>query len=63
MIVKKVIVNAVINNMPERDIDDGYIVARRDGADLWYYGTYETEARAREVAQGLDNGVVLEVAK
>jgi hypothetical protein len=29
--------------------------------ELWYYGTYETEERANEVALELENGVVLEM--
>lgn len=39
-----------------------WVVARRDSytAELWYYESHETEERAYEVAQELDDGVVLE---
>ena len=57
-------VDAKINNTP-KDIEGktGFIVARRDDytAKLWYYGRYDTEARAYEVAKELDNGIVLEL--
>jgi len=52
---------AKIKNTP-KVVKSGWVVARRDDftAELWYYGTYDTEERAYEVAQELDNGVVLE---
>lgn len=52
---------AKIKNTPT-DVKSGWVVARRDDftAELWYYGTYKTEERAYDVAQELDNGVVLE---
>ena len=50
-----------IKNAPER-FHGLYVVARRDwNADLWYYGSYDTEDRAREVSKELGNGVILEV--
>ena len=41
------------------------MVARRDEytSELWYYGTFDTEERAYEVARELDNGIVLERAE
>ena len=52
---------AKVKNTPEV-VKNGWVVARRDDytAALWYYGTYSTEERAQEVAQELDNAVVLE---
>lgn len=53
-----------INNLPNHLLN-GYVVARLDitigRADLWYYGCYETEARANEVAVELRNGIVFKV--
>lgn len=58
------IVNVKVNNTPSK-IHKGFMVARldiREGrASLWYYGTYDTEERAHEVASELGNGVVMEV--
>ena len=53
--------SAKVKNTP-KDVKSGWVVARRDDftAELWYYGTYKTEQRAYDVAQELDNGVVLE---
>ena len=39
----------------------GFMVARKNGTDLWYYGTYESLAKAKRVAEELGNGVILEV--
>ena len=52
-----------INNMP-RTMNEKYIVARRDEhtARLWYYGNYDTEERALEVALEIRNGIVVELA-
>ena len=49
----------LIHNMA--NLKPGFIVARADGVDLWYYGTYETQDRANEVAEKLGNGIVMEV--
>lgn len=53
---------AMVRNIPE-DVAtgkrQGYIVARVDRGVMWYYGCYETDARATEVASELGNGVVL----
>lgn len=39
-----------------------WIVTRRDKytADLWYYDSFDDEKRARDLAQELDDGVVVE---
>lgn len=48
----------VIKNIPEH-YTLGFIVARLVETDLWYYGVYETQERAEEVAAELGNGVVM----
>lgn len=52
-------------NTPSEGLDKGWMVARLDTSygqsGLWYYGVYDTEERADEVACELGNGVVLEV--
>ena len=40
--------------------ETGFIVARLVDSELWYYGVYETQERAEEVAEALGNGVVLQ---
>ena len=52
------VVIASVKNAPAV-IKSGFVVARQFDGDLWYYGTYETEERAYDVAQELGNGVVL----
>ena len=47
-----------ILNLPKTP-REGYVVARNCEGNLWYYGTYETEKRAREVIAELDNGVLV----
>ena len=51
-----------INNMPLHDLDK-YIVARVDGTELWYYGTYDNEDMAYRVADEIGNGIVVEVGE
>lgn len=52
---------AKVKNTP-KDVKTGWMVARRDDytAELWYYGVYETEERAQNIALELENGIVLE---
>ena len=52
-------VTVKINNL-FGDPEFPYIVARRDEqtAELWWYGSYETEEKANEVAVKLKDGVV-----
>ena len=53
-------VTAKINNL-FGDPEFPYIVARRDEqtAELWWYGSYETEERAYDVAVKIGDGIVL----
>ena len=48
--------------MSKNAIDkEGYLVVRRDNdSALWYYGLYDFEETAREVAIEIGNGLVLE---
>ena len=59
------IVRAEINNMSENAMNkDGYLVVRRDeDASLWYYGLYDDEKTAKDVAIEIGNGFVLGVAQ
>lgn len=55
--------NAAIHNIDERALENhpgGYIVARADGGRLWWYGIYDSETRAREIAKAEGNGIVLD---
>ena len=51
-----------VNNVT--DGEEKYVVARFDehSKKLWYFGRYETEERAKEVAL-IENGIVLEDIK
>lgn len=65
MIVKKLDCKITISNVPESIVNGsrtGFIVARVDLPNLWYYGCYDTFERATEVAMELGNGVVVEVS-
>jgi len=53
-------VKAMVYNLP-KELRPGFVVARQDCGNLWYYGTYDDYRRALEVACDLENGVVLEV--
>ena len=64
MIVKKVDCKITIHNVPESIINGsrtGFICARVDLPNYWYYGCYDTFERATEVAMELGNGIVVEV--
>ena len=54
-------IKAVVKNTPA-NVKTGYMVARRDNytAELWYYGVYDEEKRAYDIALELENGIVLE---
>ena len=52
-------VYAKIKNLPSYELRQ-YTVVRLVDAELWFYGTYEQELRAYEVAKELGNGLVLE---
>ena len=65
MIVKKLDCKITISNVPESIVHGsrtGFIVARVDLPNLWYYGCYDTFERATEVAMVLGNGIVVEVS-
>lgn len=44
-----------INNLPENH--SAFIVARKSEGEYWYWGTYETEERAYEVAEEIGGQV------
>lgn len=50
---------AKVNNLPN-EVDEKYVVARIDGIELWFWGSYETRRRAEEVAYELGRAIVLE---
>lgn len=50
-----------IYNLPEYPLRQ-YIVANMDGHKLWFFGTYDFETKAEEIAAGLSRGLVIEVA-
>ena len=55
-------INAIVkvNNLPEVE-EIGFMVVRQDDGELWYYGTFDTEERAKEVAIEIGNGLYIEV--
>ena len=44
---------AEVLNWEDREEKYKYVVARVCGNELWFFGAYETESRAREVAYEL----------
>lgn len=59
MIHESINVVAHIFNAPKQITHGAYMVVRNIDAELWYYGEYEDEEKAIEVARKLDNGLVL----
>jgi hypothetical protein len=56
-------VKALVRNVPVevyKGDKHGFMVVKVDGTDLWYYGRYETQDRAEEVALEI-GGIFLEV--
>ena len=51
-----------INNLPAYANEYAYSVARFVDDELWFYGAYENENRADEVANEI-NGIVIENTK
>lgn len=49
-----------VNNLPSYPLER-YTVFRLFECGLWFYGTYETEDRADEVARELGNALVVEM--
>ena len=64
VVVARVECKAIVRNIPE-DVAlgkrKGFMVVKVDNAILWYYGLYESDAKAVEVAESFENGLVLEV--
>ena len=56
---RKLKANVFIKNLPKEKLV-GFIVARQHRGRLWFYGNYESEDRAYEIADEIGNGVVLE---
>lgn len=52
-----------VQNIPDNfDLGSiGYMVLKREDADLWYYGFYENEDQARNTAIELRNGVIVKL--
>lgn len=51
-----------INNVPI-NIEERYIVIRKEHTELWYYGQYDNEDFAYKVAEEIGNGFVIEVVE
>lgn len=49
----------LVNNVEYESSINKFIVARPVNCELWYYGRYATEERAKEVAKEI-NGIVVE---
>lgn len=47
-----------VNNVPDYAVNYQYWVVREVDGAMWFYGAYETDERAKEVA-GTVNGIVL----
>ena len=62
MRIEKIYAEVKVNNLPDTE-EEGFMVVRRDehDASLWYYGTFDTEDRAKEVAIEIGNGLYIEV--
>ena len=50
-----------VNNLPDMTGKSGFMVVTNDRGDLWYYGLYETEERARKAVSEHDNKFVVKV--
>ena len=63
LINDNVTVKTFIRNLPVSfgAYSSGFMVARLDGIDLWYYGIYNDKERAENVAREIGNGVVFEL--
>lgn len=48
-----------VNNIPEETED--WVVARCVARELWYWGSYDNEAQAKEVAKLIDGLVVRKI--
>ena len=54
--------DVVVRNLPSYELRE-FTVFRAIDAELWFYGSYETRERAREVALELGNGIIIDNAK
>lgn len=56
-----VVCQVVVNNVPEDTLE--YVVARwsKDTSGLWYWGSWDNEAQANEIAKMIDGIVVRRV--
>lgn len=59
MINETITTELKVNNLPSYPLER-YTVFRLVECGLWFYGTYETEDRADEVARELGNALVVE---
>lgn len=48
----------IVNNVPPY-AEGLYIVAMASYGELWFYGAWENEADAEDVAKGMENGIVV----
>ena len=60
MKIEKVYATVKVNNLPAH-IELGYMVVRQVKGELWYYATYDTEEKAKEVAIEIGNGMWFKV--
>lgn len=51
--------NVKINNLKDYALDHKYIVARIVDDELWFWGAWDDDQRAEEVARQLGNGLVI----
>lgn len=49
----------VTNTYSDEDYTGKFIVARLVDGVLWFYGSYETEERAKAVREEFENGMIL----
>ena len=52
-----------VNNLEEYAFNHNYIVVRLVNGEFWFYGAYDTEERANEVAIEIGNGGVFRNAR
>ena len=50
-----------VNNLPDMTGKSGFMVVTNDHGDLWYYGLYESEERAKQAVSEYDNKFIIKV--
>lgn len=63
LMIARLEVKALVRNVPVdiyKGDKHGFMVVKVDGTDLWYYGLYDTQERAEDVATEV-SGIYLEV--